>query len=47
MLIMSLMAEGHPNRMLKSGRTEVMTGDCAESNEPLKSSASRGIRSGR
>lgn len=43
MPFVSVRAEGHLDRMLKS----VMTGDAAESNEPLKSSASREIRSGR
>ncbi len=35
-------AEGQLDRMLKSGRTGVMTGDSDESNEPLRSSVSRG-----
>lgn len=47
MPFVSVRAEGHLDRMLKSGRTGVMTGDSAESSEPLKSSASREIRSGR
>lgn len=43
----SVRPEGQLDRMLKSGRSSVMNGHSAESNGPLKSSASREIRSGR
>lgn len=38
---MSVRVGGQLDRMLESGRTGVMTGDSAESSEPVRSSVSR------